>query len=72
MIASPTIVTEIGKIADIALVELTTTGHRRKHRAKPLAITTGVTDLHHSGNLTGCVRIKQCLKIQPFRFDFIG
>ena len=53
MIASPAIVTQIGEIADITLGKQAAPFHRRKYRAKPLAIPTSITDLHDPADLSG-------------------
>jgi hypothetical protein len=72
MIASPTIVTEIGKIADIALVKLPAAGHCRKHRAKPLAIATSIANLHHPNDFTSRFWVEKRFEIKPVSFDIIG
>jgi hypothetical protein len=72
MIASPAIMTQIGKIADIPLVKLTPTGHCRKHRAKPLAITTSIANLHYPNDFASRLRVKKSFEIKPVSFDIIG
>jgi hypothetical protein len=59
MIASPTIVTQVRKIADIALVKLSAARHCRKYRAKPLAIATSIANLHHPNDFASRVWIKK-------------